>query len=177
MTAQLLFVQGAGEDVHDHWDAKLVASLERELGVAVRYPLMPGEADPHYAAWKAVLRPELEGLPDGAIVIGHSIGGTILIHLLAERPLAVRLGGSFLLAAPFVGDGGWPRIDLSRRLPSDVPLVLDHSDDDESVPFTHLGLYANAIPHATIVTIPGVNHQLDDDLAIVARDIRSITAP
>ena len=39
---ELLFVQGAGEDVHDKWDDKLVESLRRELGdeIAIRYPRM-----------------------------------------------------------------------------------------------------------------------------------------
>ena len=39
---------GAGEDVHDKWDNKLVESLRRELGrgYEVRYPIMPNEADP-----------------------------------------------------------------------------------------------------------------------------------
>lgn len=51
MTAQILFIQGAGEDVHDGWDAKLVESLERELGpgLTVYYLRMPGEADPVYS--------------------------------------------------------------------------------------------------------------------------------
>ena len=49
MTMQVLFVQGAGGSVHDAWDDKLVASLERELGDghAIIYPRMPNEADPH----------------------------------------------------------------------------------------------------------------------------------
>ena len=43
----VLFVQGAGEGVHDDWDRKLVESLRRELGphYDVRYPRMPNEAD------------------------------------------------------------------------------------------------------------------------------------
>ena len=52
MAKQILFVQGAGEGVHDRCDSKLVASLERELGesYAVGYPRMPGENDPTYSA-------------------------------------------------------------------------------------------------------------------------------
>jgi hypothetical protein len=55
MTNQVLFIQGGGEGTHDEWDNKIVDSLKRELGpdYAVRYPRMPNEADPKYAAWKA----------------------------------------------------------------------------------------------------------------------------
>ena len=99
MAAPVLFVQGGGEGVHDHWDDKLVASLERELGdgYAVRYPRMPRENHPEYCAWKAALREEFESLEDGAILVGHSVGGTVLIHALAEQPPRVRLRGLLLL--------------------------------------------------------------------------------
>jgi hypothetical protein len=32
MPQQILFIQGGGEGVHEHWDDKLVESLERKLG-------------------------------------------------------------------------------------------------------------------------------------------------
>ena len=110
MARQILFVQGAGEGAYDCWDSKLVASLERELGenYAVRYPRMPNEDDPSYAAWKPALTSELASLADGAILVAHSVGGTILLHVLAERQPKPTFGGLFVIAAPFVGEGGWP---------------------------------------------------------------------
>src|SRR4029453_16059061 len=115
MTNQVLFVQGGGgEGVHDEWDNKLVESLERELGpnYRIRYPRMPHEADPRYVAWKAALEKEFAKLDDGAIFVGHSIGGTILINALAENPPALTPGGIFLIAVPFVGADGWPSEDI-----------------------------------------------------------------
>jgi predicted alpha/beta hydrolase family esterase len=182
MAKQVLFVQGAGEGVHDRWDRKLVASLERELGesYAVRYPRMPGEDDPRYAAWKAALLREFVSLEDGAILVGHSVGGTILIHMLAEQPLIPRFAGLFFIAAPFIGEGGWPsddiadRKDFSERLPPGIPIYLYHGADDAEVPTAHLHLYAKAIPHAVVRTLERKDHQLDNDLSDVARDIRSV---
>lgn len=62
-----------------------VASLERDLGLdyEIRYPRMPNEADPRHALWKAVLKKEFAKLDEGAILVGHSVGGTILISVLA----------------------------------------------------------------------------------------------
>jgi predicted alpha/beta hydrolase family esterase len=113
MKRQLLFVQGGGARVHDEWDSKLVESLKRELGpdYEVRYPRMPEEGDPSFAAWKATLQEQFASLNEGAIVVGHSVGGTILIHALAEQPPGLTLGAIFLIAAPFVGEGGWPGDD------------------------------------------------------------------
>jgi len=39
-TPQILFIQGGGTRVHDEWDVQLVDSLQRELGLQVRYPRM-----------------------------------------------------------------------------------------------------------------------------------------
>jgi predicted alpha/beta hydrolase family esterase len=80
MTHQVLSIQGGGEDAHDKWDNRIVESLERDLGpeYAVRYPRMPHEADPKNAAWKAALKRQFDRLDDGAVLIGHSMGGTIM---------------------------------------------------------------------------------------------------
>src|SRR5262245_56806749 len=142
MPTQVLFVQGAGERVHDRWDSKLVASLECELGesYAVRYPRMPGEDDPSYSGWKAALIGEFDSLEDGAILVGHSVGGTILIHVLVEQPPKPGFGGLFVIAAPFIGEGGWPSDDiddckdLPARLPPGVPVYLYHGAEDAVVP-------------------------------------------
>ena len=180
----VLFVQGAGEAVHDEWDNKLVESLRRELGpdYEVRYPLMPNEADPQFAAWRVALEREMAALPAGAIIVGHSIGGTILVNVLAERAPAVELGAIALVAAPFVGHGGWksddiePPSDLAARLPAGVPVFLYHGDKDTSAPVAHVALYAAAIPHAHVRRFVDRDHQLNNDLSEVASDIRELEA-
>lgn len=179
---RVLFVQGGGAGVHDGWDDRLVASLRRELGPGyeVRYPVMPNEADPTYAAWRPAIERELAALADGDVVVGHSVGGTVLVHALAERAPRVRLGAIGLIAAPFIGDGGWqaddiePRADLADRLPRGVPVFLYHGQHDDTVPPAHVELYARAIPHAHVRRLANRDHQLGDSLAEVARDIRAL---
>ena len=106
---QVLFIQGGGAGAHDQWDNKLFDALRRGLGdgYEVRYPRMPDEADPSYARWSVAIRREMAALADG-VVVGHSVGGTILIGALAERPPERRLRAIVLIAAPFVGADGWP---------------------------------------------------------------------
>ena len=182
MTGQVLFVQGAGPRVHDEWDDKLVASLTRALGpdFDVRYPRMPGEDDPKADEWKATLQNELRELRDGAIVVGHSVGGAILIDTVAEQPPPRPLGAIVLISAPFFGEGGWPADDLRpsdelrERLPRGVPIHLYHGLADEEVPPAHAELYARVIPHATLHRLPGRDHQLNADLREVAEDIRAL---
>ena len=101
MVRQILFVQGAGDEVHEKWDSQLVGSLRRELGPGyeIRYPLMPNEADPTFATWHMALDRELAALQNGAVVAGHSIGGTILINALAESAPEAALGAIVLIVA------------------------------------------------------------------------------
>ena len=178
----VLFVQGAGEGVHANWDDKLVDSLRRALGprYAVRYPRMPNEADPALTTWRPVLEQELASLRPGAVVVGHSVGGTIVIHVLSDAAPIAAVGAIVLIAAPFFGAGGWPsddieaRPDLAARLPAGVPVFLYHGEEDDTVPVSHVELYAAAIPHAHVRRLAGRDHQLNNDLSEVASDIREL---
>jgi len=179
MSFQVLFIQGGGEGAHDEWDSKLVESLSRELGpeYEIRYPRMPHEADPNYLRWKAALEAEFTRLDERAVLVGHSIGATILISALAELPgLAIR--GAFLLSAPFVGEGGWPSADikpmddLGKRLSTRIPIHFYHGSKDETAPIGHADLYERAVPQAVVHRLAGRDHQLNNDMAEVAADIR-----
>jgi pimeloyl-ACP methyl ester carboxylesterase len=183
---QILFIQGGGEGTHDEWDNKLVDSLRSELGAGfeVRYPRMPGEADPSAATWVPAIRQAIAALGDGAVLVGHSVGATILVHTLVDKPPARRLGAIVLLAAPFVGTGGWPgdefelRSDLGARLPTGVPIHVFHGLDDDTAPPAHADLFAHAIPQAQLHLLRGRDHQLGNDLGDVAKLIRALrTSP
>lgn len=192
---RILFIQGGGgHDFHDAWDDKLVGSLRRELGEGfdVCYPRMPDEDDPKYGKWKPAILREVAKLDDGAstaldhppdgprpVLVGHSIGGTMLIHALAEEPPKRQPAAIVLISAPFVGEGGWPSdeiestTDLGGKLPDGVPVHLFIGSEDKTAPPSHAGLYAKAIPLAQIHRLPGRDHQLNNELKEVAETIRA----
>jgi pimeloyl-ACP methyl ester carboxylesterase len=178
-TRQILFIQGGGAGAHDEWDDQLVESLRRGLGDGydVRYPRMPEEGDPRYARWSTAIRREMADLDDGAVVAGHSVGAAILINALAEQPPEKGLGAIVLIAAPFVGEGGWPGDefelggDLGARLPPGVRVHVFHGLQDETAPPSHADLYALAIPQAQVHRLSGRDHQLNNDLSDVAEAI------
>ena len=177
---QILFIQGGGAGAHDEWDDKLAESLRRDLGgeYEVRYPRMPDEGDPSYAQWSTAIRREMTALDHGAVVAGHSVGAAILLKTLAEHPREKELEGIVLIAAPFVGEGGWLSdelelaSDLGAKLPAGVRVHVFHGLRDETVPPSHAGLYALAIPQAQVHQLPGRDHQLNNDLSEVAEAIR-----
>jgi hypothetical protein len=97
-----------------------------------------------------------------------------LLKVLTELRPAPKLGAVVLVAAPFVGDGGWPADDLEfprdwgAALPSGVEIHFVHGLDDDIAPPSHVDLYARAVPHATIRRLAGRDHQLNSDLSEVA---------
>jgi pimeloyl-ACP methyl ester carboxylesterase len=88
------------------------------------------------------------------------------------------VAGAFLVSAPFWYDDEfwrWKEVELPREvatmLPSGLPVFLYHGRADEVVPFDHVEMYAEVLPHATVRRLDGRNHQLNDDLTEVANDI------
>lgn len=182
MTIPVLFIQGAGESTHDQWDNLLVDSLRKELGSGyeIYYPRMPIEAEPSYSRWKKSIATELGNLEDGVILIGHSVGATIIVNAIAAQNPQRILSGIMLLAAPFIGEGGWPSDEIAPRerlgseLPKGVPIYLYHGSADETAPIAHVELYAKAIPQAVVRRLTDRDHQLNNDLSEVASDIKSL---
>jgi uncharacterized protein len=180
MKKPVLFIHGAGEGAFEE-DGLLVASLQNALGFAydLRYPNMPEEDSATYADWKAPIERALATLDDEVILVGHSVGGSVLIKYLSEQQLDKPISSLFLLATPYWGADEFWKWD-EARLPEDVAaklasiprIFLYHSRDDDTVPFAHLALYAAKLPQATIREFDGRGHQFGNDLAEVAEDIR-----
>lgn len=184
MSTQALFIQGAGQGAYAA-DEKLVTSLRHLLGPEydVHYPAMPHEDDADYETWKAQIARELPALNDPVLLLGHSVGASVLLKYLAEVAVEKAIAGIFLIATPFWGGDGWRYEGFTRlalqagfaaKLPKGAPIFLYHSRDDEVVPVAHLGLYAQRIPQATIRELDGRRHQLNNDLSEVAEDIKSL---
>ena len=182
MTKQLLFLQGAGDDAYAE-DEKLANSLRDLLGADynVIYPPMPNPGAPHYEAWKAKIAQQLDGLKGDVILVGHSLGGSLLLKYVAEEKIDQRIAGLFLIAAPFwdAADPGVAEYALKdgfeAKLMHIPHIAFYHSRDDEWVPFAHLAMYAEKLSQAKIHEFNDRGHQFNDDLSEVARDIKNLT--
>ncbi len=183
MARQVLFIQGAGSNGAHEADGRLAQSLRMELGpdYEVRFPLMPNEDAPDYKEWKRVILSELEQMGEEAILVGHSIGASVLIRILADQGPRPKVAGLFLVSGPFWHDDEfwrWEEValpaDAAGLCPDKIPLFLYHGEDDPFVPVSHLDMYAKALPLAVVRRLRGRNHQLNDDLTEVARDIRGL---
>jgi predicted alpha/beta hydrolase family esterase len=181
MKRQVLFVHGGGQGAYEE-DKKLVANLRDALGPAydVRYPEMPDEDSPAYEAWKEQIAKELAALDGEVILVGHSLGASVLLKFLSEEEVEQPVAGIFLVAPPYWGAEDWEvseyalQDSFASRLPNGLSVFLYHSRDDEVVPFAHLALYTERLAQATIHEFDGRGHQFNNDLSEVARDIKGL---
>jgi uncharacterized protein len=179
MPPVVVYVHGAGEGAYEE-DGLLVASLRDALGPSaeVRYPRMPLEDSAQFADWTARIAAALPPRGDDVVLVGHSVGGSVLLKCLCEGPVEASVTGLFVLATPFWGaDGFWQweeaqlPDDAAEKLAAVPRIVLYHSRDDDVVPFSHTALYAARLPQAVIRPVDSGGHQFENGLADVARDI------
>ena len=181
MKKDVLFIQGGGEKGYEA-DAKLAASLQQSLGGSYKVyypPMQTNETEPDFG-WPEQIGKEISKMNNEVIFVGHSLGASMFLKFLTENEVKNKIAGIFLISTPFwSGDEDWVKglrlkEDFSNDLPGNIPVFLYHCRDDEEIPFDHLARYRQKIPHATVREMTSGGHQLNNDLTIIARDIRSL---
>ncbi|MCE6989749.1 alpha/beta hydrolase [Dyadobacter sp. CY323] len=181
MAKQITFFHGGGSKEDYDADEKLAASLTLKLGAGyyVHYPFLDNDGSPDLGRREQISH-EISASEDGIILVGHSLGASMLLACLSEMDIKRKIKGVFLIATPFWnGHEDWVgpfklRPDFSEKLDKEIPLFFYHCRDDEEVPFAHLAIYREELAWATFREIPDGGHQFDNDLTLVANDIRSL---
>jgi uncharacterized protein len=179
MRRQILFIQGAGNKYKPLGSGKLIAYLQKQLGsdYEVLAPDMPDSDHPAYQAWRDQIEQELGKLDADALLIGHSLGGSMLLKYLAEGTDPRPIAGLFLVSVPYWGKQDWELEyavpdDFASHLPSIRQLFLYHSRSDEEVPFSSLRRYQEKLPQATARVLDGKEHSFIEGLPLLAQDIK-----
>jgi uncharacterized protein len=183
MRKQILIIHGAGVQVLHRRNTDWQASLQDALGAKYELltPQMPSPESPQYAAWKSRLEESLALLNDKAILVGHSLGGSILLKYLPEETCQKSISGLFIVAAPCWGaDQDWQSDDFAFRqnfsnLVHIPRIVLYHSRDDEVVPFTNLAIFKEKLPSAIVRPLNGRGHEFNNrEFREIVDDIKSL---
>lgn len=181
MRNHILFIQGGGDGGYEA-DEKLVDSLRSALGPAyeINYPRMvPDESKKDYG-WLKQIGEAIFDTKSKMILVGHSFGASMLLKWLSENKIKEQVTGIFLIATPFwSGHEDWKQglkleEDFGDHLPKDIAIYFYHCKDDEEIPYDNLLQYKEKLPRAIFREIDSGGHQLNNDLKIVANDIRSL---
>jgi serine hydrolase len=179
----ILFLHSAGPQGPGQGSSGFVGHLKKELGsgFSILAPKMPKPQAPDYGLWKAMLKKILSGLKGDVILIGHSLGGSVLLKYLSEEKVKIRIPALFLAATPFWGEKGWEydvfrlQDGFAKKLPAIPFIFLYHSRKDEVVEFRHLKRYADELPKALLRPIAGSEHVFDEKgLPELVADLKAI---
>lgn len=135
--------------------------------------------NPKYLPWKSQLEKELTRLSGEVILIGHSLGGSVLLKYLSEEKSNRLISGLFLVAVPYWGeDDDWHSTEFTlaenfaEKIPRVSHLFAYHSSNDEVVPFAHFEHYIGMLPQIKPREIEGHDHLFSDGLPELINDIK-----
>lgn len=180
MKKQVLFIHSAGPQGIHQGSSDLIANLQDQLGKAY-HVLSPGMPDPDYVLWKAQIANEINALNGEVLLVGHSLGGSVLLKYLSEEDCQLTISGLFLIAAPYWGkDDDWQSEEytlsnsFAAKLSHISKLFLYHSRHDPVVPFAHAQHYAKQLPQAVTRAYEGDDHYFREGLPELIDDIKRI---
>ena len=181
MATQVIFFHGGGSRQDYEADKKLMASLQSKLGADydIQYPFLTDNGSPDLGRREQISQ-EIAAGEDGVILVAHSLGASMLLACLSEIEIKKKIRGIFLIATPFWdGDEEWVepfklRPDFAEKLDQNIPLFFYHCRDDDEVPFEQLEIYKQKLPRATFREVPIGGHQFNNDLTVVAEDVKLI---
>lgn len=181
MAIDILFIHSAGVQSGDEGSAPFVKYLRHSLGANfnVSAPIMPQPDDPSYERWSNKLR-ELLQHQSPPILIGHSLGGSVLLKYISEENPTIAAAGLFLVATPFWGGEDWNadefvlRENFANFLPDTLNIYLYQSRDDDVVSIEHLSHYSSAIPQAAVKALESGGHTFKNGLLCLVEDIQRL---
>ena len=182
MKRDIFFVHSAGPQNNGQGSNNLVKYLSSSLGDGYRVhnPPLPEPENPRYMAWKMALQSILPVGGHKAAIVGHSLGGSVIVKYLSEGLCQVPIARLFLVGAPYWGTRGWSMEEFmfehgfELKLPAIEKIFIYHSRADKFVPFSHGKAYAKMLPGAILRTIEGQDHEFKEGLPLLVNDIRSI---
>lgn len=178
-TIPVLFIHSAGPQGAGEGSSDFVDSLRAALGsdYTVEFPIMPAPDDPSYADWKTEVVRLLDAASAPPLVVGQSLGASVLLKVLAEGATDANVRALFLVATPYWGseleDFMLPA-DFASGIPDGLPIFLYQSRDDDVVPASHVERYARELPDAEVRRLDHGGHLFSDGLPELVADMRAV---
>lgn len=149
----------------------------------VSFPLIADPEAPSWEMWQKMFQQELEPLAAKTLLIGHSLGGSMLLKYLSEQPDALKntpIKAFILISTPVWGTTDWKvaefglKPDYVDALPDLPEIHIFHSEADSIVPYKHAEIYQQQLPDAVLHLQPGDNHVFSEGLPELIALIREL---
>lgn len=182
---KIFFAHSAGEqDGKGKGSFDLVAHLRAVLGedYEVLFPVVTEPESPSYHHWKTMLDHEFSKIHEPVILVGHSLGGSVLLKYLSEEQTSLQIEAMFLVATPQWNKDGWDmsewavKKDFIEHLPHIPQYYFYHCIEDPVVSVEHLSFYRRAFKNAVFREMPCQDHIFSNGLKELADDIRQFTS-
>ena len=181
MKYTILLLPGAGLSTV-HQEKILADTLKAALGeeFSIICPKMPDADNPSYENWVNVLIEHLKTTRGKIILVGHSLGGSVILKHFSMAPVPSCIIGMVLLGVPFWKYQDW---DVSEFVIADKFLPnfarLDniyfyYSKDDEVIPFDHYGYYQELMPQSHKRLLSNVDHSYHNAIPNIIEDIQAL---
>jgi predicted alpha/beta hydrolase family esterase len=183
MPYEILLIQGAG-NVTIADELVIVEQLKRELGddFTVIYPIMPDADQPSYHTWETVLAANLEKLPVNVILLGHSLGASVILKHFSKHDVPNKVLGMVLFGVPYWKNQNWDvsEYEIEEELVPNLSKLENvyfyHSADDEVIPYVHLEAYQKILPQANWRITSGLDHSYHGAISLIANDIKELAS-
>jgi predicted alpha/beta hydrolase family esterase len=182
MGYEILFIQGAGNVTIDE-EQVIVEGLKANLGdgYAILLPPIKDADNPTYSNWEDALITNLNLLSGKVILLGHSLGASVILKHFSREPVPEKIIGMILFGAPFWKDQTWDvseyeiEEDLAVNLSKLANIYFYYSMDDEVVPYNQFQSYLKLIPKAHWRVLSGIDHSYHGAIPEMVADIRELT--
>lgn len=183
MKANLLIIHGAGVRSYKVMAEKWVPYIKKQLGPEynVVCPEMPNPQFPQYKLWRETIKNTIAKLHGPLILVGHSLGGTLLLKYLTQEKIHNQILGMYFVASPYFSETkGWNYADFFiHKSPDDLlgdyPIYSYHSTDDPVVPVHHQGYFSEQFKEAIVRTLSGHGHEYNmKEFKEIIEDIKQL---
>ncbi len=156
-------IHGFGMTPEKMWFPWMHRKLEA-AGFGVHTPALPDPLTPTYRKWMAAMKSAVQRWDENTYVIGHSIGGVVVLRAL-EHLAAKPVRGVMLIGSPFAAFPGVKEMETGFAMPIDWARLkamagaytVIHSKDDLLAPYDHALRYQEALG-ARLVTAEKDGH-------------------
>lgn len=178
MGNEILFIQGAG-NVTTEEEQVIVEALRANLGegYSIILPTIKDADNPTYLNWAEALITNLSRLSGKVILLGHSLGASVILKHFSREPVPEKIIGMILFGAPFWKDQNWDvseyviEEDFVANLSKLANIYFYYSMDDEVVPYSQFKLYQKLMTKAHWRVLSGIDHSYHGAIQNMVIDI------